>query len=182
MAITQDFKKIVDDDISMCEYELKNGNKNSNYDFQKTLKSKYESIIDGFTQNLYTLFYDTTGVDARKNIEIMKQKLILFKSMGYENITPNGDSNITVNNTNQIITNINISFSEVRGKIENMSALQDSEINEILEKVNELEDIIKSSERKTKKWEKAKGIIKWVADKGVDVGITLLPLILKIGQ
>lgn len=61
-----------------------------------------------------------------------------------------------------------------------MSALPDSEIEEILNKMNELEKIIKSSDRKSKKWENAKGVIKWIADKGVDVGIALLPLLLQI--
>ena len=46
--------------------------------------------------------------------------------------------------------------------------------------INELEKIVKSSDRKSKKWENAKGIVKWIADKGVDVGIALLPLLLQI--
>ena len=50
------------------------------------------------------------------------------------------------------------------------------------QKIDELEKIFNSSDRKTKKWEKAKEIIKWVADKGIDVGLTLLPLILKLGE
>ena len=63
-----------------------------------------------------------------------------------------------------------------------MSALKETEIHEILGKIDELEAIVNSTERKTKKWENAKEIIKWAADKSVDVGIALLPLIMKIGQ
>ena len=63
-----------------------------------------------------------------------------------------------------------------------MSSLTEEEILEILEKLNQLEKIVNSSDRKSKKWSNAKGIIKWVADKSVDVGTALLPLILKIGQ
>lgn len=74
----------------------------------------------------------------------------------------------------------NISFSDVRKEIENMSALPDAEIEEILSKINELEKIVKSSDRKSKKWENKKGIVKWITDKGVDVGIALLPLLLQI--
>ena len=73
-----------------------------------------------------------------------------------------------------------ISKDSVRRKIENMSALPDAEIEEILHKIDELEKIVKSSDRKSKKWENAKGVIKWIADKGVDVGIALLPLLLQI--
>lgn len=61
-----------------------------------------------------------------------------------------------------------------------MSALPDAEIREILSRIDELEAIVKSSERRSKKWENAKEIIKWIADKGVDVGIALLPLLLQI--
>ena len=60
-----------------------------------------------------------------------------------------------------------------------MTSLREQEIQEILEKVNELENIINSKERKSKKWESCNSIIKWIADKGVDVGISLLPLILQ---
>ena len=182
VTITEEFKKYIDEDIAKCEETIKNGNKTDMKNLHATLVSKYGNIIDGFKEDLRSLFYDETGSSVRCNLETMKQKLQLFKSMGYANIYAKHDTGVTFNNTNQLTANINITFSEVREKIENMSALQDSEIEEILSKIEELEEIVQSSERKTKKWEKAKGIIKWVADKGVDVGISLLPLILKIGE
>ena len=89
---------------------------------------------------------------------------------------------VQITNTNENKVDINISFSDVRKEIENMSALPDTEIEEILNKINELEKIVKSPDRKSKKWENAKGIVKWIADKGVDVGIALLPLLLQIKQ
>lgn len=63
-----------------------------------------------------------------------------------------------------------------------MSSLREDEIEEITSKIDEIERIVNSKDRKTKKWEKAKEIIKWIAEKGVDVGITLLPLLLQIGN
>ena len=60
-----------------------------------------------------------------------------------------------------------------------MNSLREEEIQEILEKVNELEKIISSKERKSKKWEMCNGIVKWIADKGGDVAISLLPLIIE---
>ena len=53
------------------------------------------------------------------------------------------------------------------------------EIEEIQKRINELEEIVSSKDSKSKKWSKVKEIIKWIADKGVDVGIALLPLVLK---
>ena len=54
------------------------------------------------------------------------------------------------------------------------------EIEEIQNKINAIEEIVNSKDSKSKKWSKAKEIVKWIADKGVDVGITLLPLLLKM--
>ena len=37
-------------------------------------------------------------------------------------------------------------------------------------------------ERKTKKWKGLNGVLKWIADKSVDVGIALLPLVIEAVQ
>ena len=83
-------------------------------------------------------------------------------------------------NTNSNTVNLNLSFEDARKNIEDMSFLDDDEINEIIKKIDELEKIIKSNDRKPKKWDSAKDRIKFIADKGVDVGISLLPLFLQI--
>ena len=91
-------------------------------------------------------------------------------------------NNITINNanTNENYNNIEVSFNTARDRINSMTSLPNEEIEEIQKRINELEEIVNSKDSKSKKWSKAKEIIKWIADKGVDVGIALLPLILKI--
>ena len=109
--------------------------------------------------------------------------MLSFKALGYSSLKewiPQNVPMIQITNTNQHKVDINISFDTVRREIENMSAQPDAEIREILSRIDELEAIVKSSERRSKKWENAKEIIKWIADKGVDVGIALLPLLLQI--
>lgn len=90
--------------------------------------------------------------------------------------------NITINNTNtnENHNSIDMSFNMARETINSMTALPNEEIEEIQKQINELEEIVSSKDSKSKKWSKAKEVIKWVADKGVDVGIALLPLVLKI--
>lgn len=180
MTITDDFKSIIDEDISQCEYELKSGNKQSREDLHMILISKYGKIVDGFQDGLCGLWFDDDGTDCKSDLEIMRQKLLLFKAMEYKNPYSENSSGITFNNINQLSATFNISFTEAKKQIENMTSLTDSEIVEIHTKIDELEKIIISSERKTRKWDKVKEIIKWVADKGVDVALTLLPLILNL--
>ena len=102
--------------------------------------------------------------------------------MDYMNVYSQEASGITINNSNTNSNSIemNISFEKAREVVENMTALPENEVEEALSKIQELENIVKSGDRKTKKWENAKSIIKWVADKGIDVGKVLLPLVLQI--
>lgn len=183
MSITEEFKAIIDEDIEKCNSELSRGNTESRYTLHNTLVSKYGKIIDGFKDELRSLFYDNDGIKCAENLDTMKQKLVLFKAMGYKNLFAEAaDREITINNANHMDVSVNVSFSEVRAKVENMTSLNEDEIQETLKKVDELEKIVNSGDRKTKKWEKSKEIIKWIAEKGIDVGLTLLPLLLKFGE
>ena len=184
-----EMKKVIENDIQMSTEIINNKKTEKCEDFHMRLLSKYSPIISGFGDNLFSLYYDTDFTATMSNIETMRDKLILFKAAGFENWGQKDDRNdqtskisITNNNanTNTNSISVTVSFEEVRRNIENMSALPDTEIEEILSKINDLEVIVTSEDRKSKKWEKAKSIIKWVADKGVDVGIALLPLLLHI--
>lgn len=181
--MTEEFKKIIDEDISKCEAELENGNKASRGKLHGILLAKYRNIIVGFKDGLHSLFYDESGTYCKENLERMREMLLLFKAMDYKNCySKNEFSAVTVNNTNNLSATLNVSFAETKDQVENMTSLRDEEIEEIQAKIDELEAIVNSADRKTKKWDKAKEIIKWVADKGIDVGLTLLPLILKLGE
>lgn len=182
MKITEDFIKIIDEDIKICE-AFKSGQKPLDIeDYHILLKSKYAKIIEGFNEGLYDVFYDSDNSAKFANLESMRQKLLLFKAMGYENCVTKKSGGITFNNTNQLTATVNVSFADVKKQVEKMTSLRDEEIEEIQAKIDKLELIVNSTDRKTKKWDNAKEIIKWVADKGIDVGLTLLPLILKLGE
>ena len=68
----------------------------------------------------------------------------------------------------------------MREKIEDMTLLTNEETKEILAKISEIEEVVKSNDKKKTKWEKVKPVLVWLADKSCDVGIALLPLLLKI--
>ena len=155
----------------------------------KAVTARYHAYVPKLSDGLYEymqaygLYEDVTGETLFHNLDQIYNKMLAFKALGYPTLKdsiPQSAPMVQITNTNQNKVDINISFNDVRREIENMSALPDTEIEEILNKINELEKIVKSSERKSKKWENAKSIVKWIADKGVDVGIALLPLLLQI--
>lgn len=184
--MTKELKEIVVADISECEEYLKSDSAEEADKFIEKIESKYCGIIDNISSGLIANFDSSYNLDLKNikmNITILKEKMEVFVAMGCKNLFGNGNHpNVQINNSNSNsnVIDISISFEEARKNIENMTALPDSEVEEILSKIEELEKIVQSKDRKTKKWENAKGIIKWIADKGVDVGIALLPLLLQI--
>ena len=79
--MTEEFKKIIDEDITKCDEQLQSGNMESQSKLHGMLISKYGNIIDGFRDGLHNLFYDNDGKYQKDNIERMKGKLLLFKAM-----------------------------------------------------------------------------------------------------
>ena len=140
-------------------------------------KGMYGYILEfGFN---YELLDETSLIH---NLELMKAKLegyaIGFERPSSRSYAPSNNINVSVNNTNDV--NVTISFEHVRRQIEDMSSLTNQETEEILAKIDELEEIINSNDKKKSKWEKTKPVLVWLANKSFDVGIALLPLLLKI--
>ncbi len=101
------------------------------------------------------------------------------------NDSSNNSSNASINNINVNIENSNvltvsITFEEAKKKIDDMPGLTDAEAEEIKSKIDELEKISKENINKKKKWEKVKPIISFIIDKGADVAIMIMGLILQM--
>ena len=61
-----------------------------------------------------------------------------------------------------------------------MPGLTEKETSELRDKINELERINSEKISRKKKWEKIKPIASFVLDKGVDVAVPILSLILQM--
>ncbi len=61
-----------------------------------------------------------------------------------------------------------------------MPGLPEKETNEIKDKITELKKINNEKMSKKKKWEKIKPIISFVLDKGADVAVPILSLVLQM--
>ena len=158
------------------------------------MHARYSSIISDFPED-YDIFNTSIDEDVavRAYANYLKnvfEKLSAFQRMGYEDkksgnttIIHNNNNNTNTNTNTNTSTNINTlsnhvqSFQELKNKIENMSTLTDSQIDEMLEKIETLEKAINSNTRKSKKWENAKESIKWFLDKGFDIAKVIIPFV-----
>lgn len=161
-------------------------------DLHRYLDGKYQGCIAEWGKSMWNYSkdsgFDYYLIDADTlldNLNQMKPKLEAY-ALGWNTSKKSSPSrsaappnvNVTVNNE----ININITFEQAREKVQDMTSLTDEQAQEILDKITELEEIITSKDKKKTKWEKSKSVLIWLADKSFDVGMTLLPLLLKLGE
>ena len=153
------------------------------------IDGKYGAYVPDWGKSMYSygkdlgFDYEWIGKDSLiHNLTLMKSKIEGY-SLGFERPTKNAyasNNNVSVNVSNNNEVNISISFEDVRRQIEDMTSLTDEQTQEVLDKIFEIENVYKENSSKKSKWEKVKPVLVWLADKSFDVGIALLPLILKI--
>ena len=175
-------------DIQKIDAALRNDDPAEMESLHRYLDGKYQYGIADWEKSMYGYVdgygfkYEWLGADSIKdNLSSMKPKLEAFmygwnaKINSYGS-TRSSDVNVTVNNT----VNVSISFEETRQKIEDMTALSREQTDEILNKINELEEISKEKSSRKTKWEKVKPIIEFALDKGADVAIAILSLVMQM--
>ena len=91
---------------------------------------------------------------------------------------PQNNFSVNVSNINEI--NIMLSFEQAKQQIEDMPGLTDADTEEIKSKIDDLENIYKESISKKKNWEKVKPILSFAIDKGADVAIAIMSLLLQM--
>lgn len=188
------FKEMMSADIDELKRVLENYDSMTEKDKQRlylSMTAKYHPYVPQLGEGLYQYhaqsgFYESVGNSSLEhNLNQIYNKLTTFKTLNYPGLgeaVANAPSTVVnITNSNENNNTISVTFDSVREKVNGMTSLPDEDIEEIQKRINELEEIVNSKDSKSKKWSKAKEVIKWVADKGVDVGIALLPLILKIG-
>ena len=195
------FKAMFSDDLA----RLKRFVEDKNCDFPeeeklqlyKEVTAKYYPYVPKLGDGLYDfnpnygLFEEVTGSSLDHNVAQVYYKMQAYQGLGFPGLLEKANVNsapvinLTTKNENHNVNenqnSLTVSFDDVRKCIESMTSLPYEDVEEIQAKINELEEIVKSNNSRSKKWSMAKGIIKWIADKGVDVGIAMLPLLMNIG-
>lgn len=188
-SLQKDKEREVRKDIQKIETVDKT-NEKALEELHRYLDGKYQGCIAEWGKSMWSYSKDNgfdyyyLGADSLiDNLNQMKPKLEAYalgwnvsKNSSPSRSTATPNVNVTVNNE----ININITFEQAREKVQDMTSLTDEQTQEILDKITELEEIINSKDKKKTKWEKAKSVLVWLADKSFDVGMILLPLLLKI--
>lgn len=166
---------ISDNNISVAEY------------LQREIIATFDGEIPNLCRELdnYSLagFYGRDNpVDFIGDAKLLKSKLRNYKlNLGAHLIQPftdgNGSVQVTQTVQQDVKNTITITLEQTIKNINDLSSdsLSDEDKEILCGKLATLS----TEKSKESKWEKAKGILKWIADKSVDVGIATLPYLIE---
>lgn len=142
-----------------------------------TFDNEIKDITSGLdSYHIMRAYDDSRPVDYVNDLQILKSKLRNYLATIEMNNVNNKSSGQTFN-INQTVS-VNISFEQT---IENIDKIpKDNLSDEDKEKLISDLTKLKFSKDKNKIWDNAKSILKWLADKSVEVGIAALPYISEI--
>lgn len=184
-----EFINMIDGDIARIDTEIKNGSPDSRWNLFRELDGRYQACIEHFYQGMWQsshsgdkLFFPQLKNNPSyviDNLKLIKSKLETFRfGMNAVSNTSMLTPQVNVNTT----INISLTFDQARSNVENMDSLTNEQTQEALNKINELEEILKSTDSKKSKWEKAKPVLSWLANKSFELAKVILPLLLQIQQ
>lgn len=175
-------------DINNINGVIEADDENKLHEMHVYLDGKYSSYIPNWGMSTYgynsKLGYNYGVLDKDSlihNLSVFKAKLSGYLcdfDIARQSSSPMNNINVNVSNSNELT--VNISFEDARKIIDEMPGLDDAATEEIKEKINELESISNENIPKKKKWEKVKPILAFALDKGADVAITIMGLILQM--
>lgn len=160
----------------------------------KEITAKYHPIIPNLGSGLYQYyseqgFYDEVSDDSLKhNLDQIYHKLTSFKAVGFPGVikeasTPLHQVVISNNNNANASATVTISISNTIELINQLppDVLSDQEKEELEEKLSAVE-VAKTSGNKEKLMGKVGNVLKYIADKGIEVGIATLPYLGEISE
>lgn len=192
MDMPKEFYDMVCADIKRLD-NVRNLSAEELFELHRQIDARYQACINKWCDGLWCSTNDGTHIAyghlaqnpqkyVLSNLKMMKAKLETYKYQmnAVQLPKPEVSNSQVVNVANSM--NVNITFEQVRKEVEEMTSLTNEQTQEVLDKISEIEEVVKSKDSKKSKWEKVKPVLAWMADKSCDVGIALLPLLLKIGQ
>lgn len=153
---------------------------------QEEIIAVYDNEIDGLKSELdsysvHCTFGDKT-VDYIHDAKLLRAKLRNYKlnlTSGLHKVLRNGQGAVNVTQTVQqdMQNSISISLEQIVSDINSLpqESLSDEDKEILCGKLASLS----AGKTKESKWEKAQGVLKWVAEKGFEVGKIALPYVLE---
>lgn len=179
-------------DLNRIDKVIKEGTHQEQLRLHRELDARYQACIKDWYVGFWGAIYNKTSVSCIKysyiedspsevveNLEMMRTKIETYQyQVNAIHPVPSNQPTTQINVTTNV--SVNITFQKARSEVKEMSSLTDEQTQEVLERIDEIEQVINTDTSKKTKWEKIKPVLAWLADKSYDLGKIILPLLLKI--
>ena len=183
MEDEKDLRQMIEDDLQYCEkiWVSYSHDKEKLGEIFQRLFIHYEGKIDGFHEDLAVIQEGESSADSaevyRRNILLLLKRMKGFLDNGCSN---DGLAEYYIRKEQKPV-DMDAGFTAVRISLgmHHKSAL---EKEEIMEKLNEMEEICARAVPRGKKWELIRGYLVWLSGKDVETAMEILPLFFKINN
>ena len=180
-------------DLDRIDKVIKEGTHQEQLRLHRELDARYQACIKdwyfGFRGTIYSKtmsvaclkysYIEDSPSEVVENLEMMRTKIETYQyQVNAIHPVPSNQPTTQINVTTNV--SVNITFQKARSEVKEMSSLTDEQTQEVLERIDEIEQVINTDTSKKTKWEKIKPVLVWLADKSYDLGKIILPLLLKI--
>ena len=179
-------------DLNRIDKVIKEGTHQEQLRLHRELDARYQACIKDWYVGFWGGIYNKTSVACIKysyiedspsevveNLEMMRTKIETYQyQVNAIHPVPSNQPTTQINVTTNV--SVNITFQKARSEVKEMSSLTDEQTQEVLERIDEIEQVINTDISKKTKWERIKPVLAWLADKSYDLGKIILPLLLKI--
>lgn len=189
--VPKEFLEMVEHDIARIDQAVQSGSSTECWNLFREIDGRYQSCIMNWYNSMWQASIDGTKMfygrlqdkthEVKENLQYAKAKLETYRfQMNAVAIPQLPQANISFTNNNNNQVNIGITFEEARQRIEDMTALDNDQANELKSTINELEEISKEKSSRRDKWEKVKPIIAGVLKFGADAALIVLQAVLQM--
>lgn len=183
MCEEKDIRQMVDEDIVHCRevWAQYSHDKENMAELFGYLLQRYDEKIEGFLEDLCVIQDRESSADAaeiyRYNIRLLLTRLEGFRENGYSN---EGLAEYYIRKEQREI-NLTADFTSVRMAF-GLRQMHPLEKEEVMEKLDEMEEICSKPVPKGKKWEMMRGYLVWLSGKDVETAMQMLPLFFRIND
>lgn len=189
--VPKEFLEMVEHDIARIDQAVQSGSSTECWNLFREIDGRYQSCIMNWYNSMWQASTDGTKMfyarlqdkpnEVKENLQYAKAKLETYRfQMNAVAIPQLPQANISFTNNNNNQVNIGITFEEARQQIDDMTALDNDQANELKSTINELEEISKEKSSRRDKWEKVKPIIAGVLKFGADAALIVLQTVLQM--
>ena len=181
-------------DLKRIDEMIEEGTDQERLKLHRELDARYQTCIKDWYVGLWEAMCGETSLvcikyscleryprEVTENLEMMRTKIDTYQYQMNAMRPASSNQPITQINVTRNVS-VHITFEQARSEVKEMSSLTDEQTQEVLERIDDIEQIINTDSSKKSKWERIKPVLVWLADKSYDLGKTILPLLLKIQE